>query len=342
MTQKMVARSLNDILAAIPVTFGFHPEDSVVMLANGADKSGFQARVDLELTSEGRFGLANCLVEAAIQNDRNQLVLLFYTEDAELAEAHARACLEVSESMGLQVLCAVRVDDERYYPLRTIDPVLALREPQGWPYDNAEHPFTLQAQYEGQVIHASRAERAALLTTFDSTAARKLRRALRDLRVSREHGSLGLAEQGRWLQQTLRDTIKCNGRLGITDAARVIDLVSQIQFRDVAWLEIRQREQAWLDLWLDLTQRSSLLEDADRVAPAALLAFASWQVGDGALAWCAVEHCLSLDLEYHLAHLVADALVKAIPPGTWSPPDESLLTVFTDPCFANPSDASAS
>ena len=49
-------------------------------------------------------------------------------------------------------------------------------------------------------------------------------------------------------------------------------------------------------------------------APAALLAFAAWQAGDGALAWCAVDRCLEADPDYSLAGLVAELLTAAVPP----------------------------
>ena len=48
--------------------------------------------------------------------------------------------------------------------------------------------------------------------------------------------------------------------------------------------------------------------------PASLLAFAAWQHGDGALAWCAIDRCLEVDPDYSLAHYVAEVLNHAVPP----------------------------
>ena len=52
-------------------------------------------------------------------------------------------------------------------------------------------------------------------------------------------------------------------------------------------------------------------------APAALLAFAAWQAGHGALAWCAVDRCEEVDAAYSLARMVARILEDAVPPTAW-------------------------
>jgi hypothetical protein len=342
MKSKKIVRSLEDILAVIPVSFGFHPESSVVMIASGPDKACFQARIDMEMATEGILDLSEMLVEAAIQNKRTNVIFLFYTEDAELAEEHALQCMLAATRFGLQVLSAVRVDEKRYYPLRAMEPDAASEEPEGRPYDNSEHPFTLQAIYDGQVIHANRAERAAELTRYDAAAAKLVGKAMRALRKNRGRGSAGGLEQALWLQERLRRFAADPEPLDPTDAARVLDLIRSIPFRDLAWLEITDNRQIWQHLWLDLTQRASLLPDAERVAPAALLAFAAWQAGDGALAWCGVELCLGLEKDYHLAELVSDALNSALPPTAWVPPSDTERAHFIETHFSKHPDASAS
>jgi len=342
MTLKKIVRSLDDILAVIPVSFGFQPENSVVMIASGTDKACFQARIDMEVSPEGILDLTEMLVEAAVQNQRTKLIFLFYTDDAELAEEHARQCLAVSTRFGLEVLSVVRVDEERCYPLRAMDPVMADQEPEGRPYDNSGHPFTLQAAFDGQVIHGSRAERAAELTQYDADQAKLLRKSMRELRREKRKHSVGEMEQALWLQERLRRFGADPEPLDAADAARVLDLIRVIPFRDVAWLEITDHRQVWQHLWLDLTQRASLLSDTDRVAPAALLAFAAWQAGDGALAWCGVEHFLGLENDYYLAELVAEALTAALPPSSWIPPTDAERATFAESWFSNSPDASAS
>ena len=68
-------------------------------------------------------------------------------------------------------------------------------------------------------------------------------------------------------------------------------------------------------------------------APAALLAFAAWLAGDGALAWCAVDRCALADPDYRMAGLVAHTLEQRVAarPIVDSAAPESALTVLGRP-----------
>ena len=70
-----------------------------------------------------------------------------------------------------------------------------------------------------------------------------------------------------------------------------------------------------LRLWTDAVQRAP---DDLVAAPAALLGLAAWLAGNGALAWCAVDRCQTVDPGNTLAELVADMLTHAVPPSTWA------------------------
>jgi hypothetical protein len=52
---------------------------------------------------------------------------------------------------------------------------------------------------------------------------------------------------------------------------------------------------------------------------AALLAFAAWLAGDGALAWCALDRCEEAEPGYRMAALLTHALAAALPPSSWRP-----------------------
>jgi len=56
-----------------------------------------------------------------------------------------------------------------------------------------------------------------------------------------------------------------------------------------------------------------------RAAPAALLGFAAWLAGNGALAWCAVDVAEEAEPGYPLAALLASTLAGAVPPAVWQP-----------------------
>ena len=80
-----------------------------------------------------------------------------------------------------------------------------------------------------------------------------------------------------------------------------------------AWLD-RARAARAVALWSDAVRR---LPDSHVAAPAAVLAFAAWLSGNGALAWCAVDRSRDAEPGHSLANLVAGLLESATSPATW-------------------------
>ena len=89
--------------------------------------------------------------------------------------------------------------------------------------------------------------------------------------------------------------------------------------RDAAWARdaAATTPRRHVELWRDLVRRAP----ATCAAPGRrLLAFAAWQAGDGALAWCAIDRCRAVDPDYRWPHCVAQALTGAVPPAVWDRP----------------------
>jgi hypothetical protein len=201
----------------------------------------------------------------------------------------------------------------------------------GTPYRLDTHPFTAQRVFEGQVVHRDREELGdTLIGTDDEDALEVALAATRfaDLVATSGGGSAHrfLRTEARWLQRRVRSRIDDRGQLDARDAGRLLVLASLVPTRDVAWAEIsRATSAAHVDLWRELVRRSprELLP-----GPASLLAFAAWQHGDGALAWCAIDRCLEVDPDYSMAHYVAEVLSRAVPPGVWQQIRENELPVF--------------
>jgi hypothetical protein len=85
--------------------------------------------------------------------------------------------------------------------------------------------------------------------------------------------------------------------------------------RDAAWAHITRRTaEAHVRLWTDVVRRAP---DTLVAAPAALLGWAAWQAGDGALAWVAVDRCTRAAPDYRMAGQLAVILQGAVPPQTW-------------------------
>ena len=85
--------------------------------------------------------------------------------------------------------------------------------------------------------------------------------------------------------------------------------------RDEAWTWLdRADARRAVDVWTDAVRR---LPQSHVAGPAAVLAFAAWLVGDGALAWCAVDRCREADPTHSLASLVSELLDSATSPHLW-------------------------
>src|SRR6202035_5131535 len=73
-------------------------------------------------------------------------------------------------------------------------------------------------------------------------------------------------------------------------------------------------------------------------APAALLAFAAWQAGNGAMANVAAQRALAADPEYSMALLLLDAIGAGIPPSAarlpMTPEEVAASYVRTDAAHA--------
>ena len=324
-----VARSPADLIAVVPAVLGFHPQDSVVLLTFGPPGGGFHARVDLPVEADEQEDVAEVLLDAVRANRVRRAAVLLYTEDVGAADAQARTLVDRLLDADVEVIDVLRIDDGHWFP------VPEHGEP-GTAYELETHPFTAQRVFEGQVVHRDRAELAdSLVGTDEDDAVEVALAATRfaDLLAASGEGAETprgfLRAEARWLQRRIRARRQDAAPLDAQDAGRMLVLASVVLTRDVAWAEIdRPGSGVHVELWRELVRRCprELLP-----GPAALLAFAAWQHGDGALAWCALDRCLEVDPDYSMAHCVAQVLSGAVPPTVWEPLGEDALAVFGGP-----------
>ncbi len=320
-----VARTPTDLVALVPAVLGFHPEDSVVLLTFGPP-SGFHARVDLPVGPEEQEAVVEVLVDAVRANRVSRAAVLLYTDDVEVARSQGALLLDRLLDLDVAVIDVVRVDDHHWWPVLE-------EHALGTPYDLQTHPFTAQHVFEGRVVHRDRAALAdSLVGTDEDDSVEVALAATRSADVLAGElagsGHEALVTEARWLQRRLRARLTDARPVEAHEAGRLLVLATFESLRDVARAEItRPTSEAHVELWRELVRRSprDLLPGA-----AALLAFAAWQHGDGALAWCALDRCLEVDPDHSLAHLVADLLTRAVPPSSWEPVREHELAVFRD------------
>lgn len=329
-----IAQNPVDLLAIVPIAIGFHPEDSVVVLAFEPRTPGvphrrgetFHARVDLPTCEESRRQVAH-LLRSVLHRHRVGLVgMLLYTDDAARAVLFADALVPQLLADGIAVVDVLRVEASRFYALD--DPT----DP-GTEYDLSTHPFTAQQVLEGRVVHQNRAALLDSLIGQDDEDCATLG-AVADAYVDQllasghSHGRLGdlLAAEARWVQRRIRSYLRSPQQLSALVAGRLLVLVAFDAVREVAWAEMtRAQAPLHVELWRDLTRRAP----ADlRSGAGSLLAFAAWLAGDGALAACALERCFGSDPEDRLAQQVDHLLESATPPTVWVPIPQSSLRVF--------------
>lgn len=326
-----------DLLALVPCVLGFHPEDSLVLVVlAGEGGSNLHARVDLTPDEPAmRAGVAS-LMTAVRRSEATLVALIAYTDDPVLADDALDLLFDELIDEGVDWPFVIRADGSRWYDLECDDDCCP---PSGRPYDLTTHPITAQSVLDGQVTFRNRVALADSLIGTDTddmeAVAEAADEAMRRFRAAASH-PLGMEEpegarrhmvgEGYWVRDRVRRFLASQEPLDVDDAGRMAVALVNIQVRDVAWSEMtRENAATHVELWRGLVRRVPL----DLVAaPAALLGFAAWLAGNGALAWCAVERCQESEPDYNLAGLLSQALAAAVAPSTWTPVPIEDLPLF--------------
>jgi hypothetical protein len=329
-------KSPADLLALAPYVLGFHPEESLVLIVTAGDVGQLHARIDLPQDGEQVVEAVFTLLDAVGRAEAHQVALIAYSEDEARAEEVVDLLVQQLEGLEVHVVCAIRADGRRWYSLGS-GPICT--PPEGVAYDLSSHPITAQSVLEGKVTFASREQLADSLVGTDLDAIEAVEdsadEAMRRFRGAARH-PLGMARpeaarthlviEGSWVRERVRSYLQTAEPLDDEDVGRLVVAMVVIDVRDVAWAEItRANARSHVELWRDVVRRTPLDLLA---APAALLGFAAWLAGDGALAWCAIERCQEAEPDYSMAALVAQALAAAIHPSTWQPIPPDDLPLF--------------
>lgn len=322
---RMVAHDSLDLVAMAPLMLGFHPADSVVMLTFGAPGRTFHARVDLPADEAGQEAVTRTLVGAATTHRVERVALLLYSGDREAVDAQALLLVGTLLFHDVSVVDVLRVHEGRWYPVpEEGDP--------GTPYDLDTHRFTAQRVYDGHQVLEGRESVAALVaanhdidTVQIANAAERYARTV-ETNCAAEGRAAFLRAEARWVQRTIRRTLRKGGQLRPAEAGRLLLLMNVVEVRDVAWAEMNHgNAEVHARLWCELVRRCP---EGLIPGPAALAGFAAWLAGEGALSWCALDRCLAVDPGYSMADCVAGLLLRAVSPWVWVQLTEAELPVF--------------
>jgi hypothetical protein len=306
MTTTLTAQGPEDLLAAVPVVLGFRPERSLVMLTFGAHRT-FHARVDLPPPAEldGAVPeLRQMLLSPCLAHGVERVAFVVYGDDPVVAAAVAAGLAPAFERVGVGVLAVLRAHDGCWWWVPA-DPGETEEGPS--PYDDESHPFSAQAVLAGRVTHASR---EALRQTVAPLPDRR-RRMERLISGGRGRPPLTLDR----VLGILRHCVDGRADPDDDEAAELLRAVGLVEVRDAA-LQVVTRDTAaeHLRVWSHMLRCAP---DPQVPDVAAVTAFCAWRVGDGALAWCALDRCFAVDERHRLGLCLAECLTRAVPPQSW-------------------------
>ena len=329
---KLSLRSIADLIAAVPYLLGFHPAESVVVVAFRDRRLIFVARVDLPPAGTAptlQRAAAGHLASVVAKQDADTATVIGYGPAQRVTPA-VEAVDVALDRAGLTVVDVLRVNEGRYWSYTCGDPRCC--PPDGTPYDPTVTEIAAAATYAGRVALPDRAALARQVAPIGGAAREAMRRATERARrrldallatapATDPRGQRALRKAGAVAIREAIQRHRAGGRLSDDEVAWLGLLLTHIPVRDDAWERIGPDD--WqISLWVDLVRR---VEPRLAAAPASLLAFAAWRCGQGALASVALERARQVAPGYPMAVLMDEVLRNGIPPwqlGGWPGPAE--------------------
>jgi uncharacterized protein DUF4192 len=335
-----------DIAAALPYLVGFHPHESVVLVALGGptgNRVGLTVRADLPAPAASA-AVATALARSIATDDPAGVVVAVVSDAPD-----DRGRLPGGD--GVPGLPHRDVVHDAVVALAALDiPVrdtLLVRGGRWWSYDCTEaccapgageplpgdvSVLATASAAAGQVVARDRTALEARIAPLDGPARAAMEEVTwrlvdRRARPAREDPD---AEARRSWDAVLRAVRHCRpravGRLPDREVAGVLWALADVRVRDRALtLALGDDAAAAELLWTECTRRAPAPLDA---APATLLAVSAWLRGDGAMANVALQRALDSRPTYTLARLLADGLAACLPPAELR---AMLVTVTADP-----------
>ncbi|HEY6423383.1 MAG TPA: DUF4192 domain-containing protein [Pseudonocardiaceae bacterium] len=317
-----------ELIAAVPHLLGFHPHDSVVLLALHGTKLGLTVRADLVHADQAPLLAEQLLLPIARQRPTGVALVVIGGDPSPEGDPPHRALVNALDDVltraGLPVVHAAWTAQTaggaqwRCYD----DPLCA-----GTVADPAASPLAAATVAAGAVTFGSREEMAELLAGED-VAALQRRAALLDAADAEHPMSSALAARRLTQLETLRRAAAA-GKVTLSDnlVAEVASALCDHRVRDACLPWCTGPDAAAAErLWLALVRATPAPERAE---PAALLALAAYIRGDGAMAGVALDAALHACPDHSLSGLLRAALDGGLPP-------EVLRTVAEDAAAALP------
>ncbi len=171
---RLSVRSPADMVAAVPYLLGFHPADSVVVVAVRGRRVVFAARGDLPAPGTDPGPAARHLAHVVARQDADAATVVGYGPAARVTGV-VDAIGDALTATGVVVLDALRVTEGRWFSYLCAEPSCC--PPEGTPYDPAASQVSAAAVFAGQVALPDRAALAAQVSPLDGPVRLAMRRA---------------------------------------------------------------------------------------------------------------------------------------------------------------------
>lgn len=302
-----------ELIAAVPHLLGFHPHDSVVLLALHGKRLGLTLRADLVDVEQTPLLAEQMLLPMARQRPTGVAVIVIGGQLGPDGDPPYRPLVDVVDDVlrgaGLPVVHAAWVAATvggaqwRCYD----DPLCAGTLP-----DPATTPLAAAAVAAGAVTFGNREELARLLTAEDPAALQRRARLLEAADADHPMSTDLRARRFARLEELHQEATEGQIELSDRTVSEVASALCDHQVRDAClpWC-IGPGAVAAERLWLALVRATP---PPERAEPAALLALAAYLRGDGALAGLALDVALEACPDHSLSGLLRAALDGGLPP----------------------------
>ncbi|MFB6981282.1 DUF4192 domain-containing protein [Streptomyces scopuliridis] len=350
--QQITLRSPAELADALPYLLGFHPTDSIVMVALQGDRGRFGGRLRLGIPRSPKEWppvadqLAECLIEGSERRGgRPEGIVVFLCQDPRAGETGrqvmerlrplAQRLRTACGSLDVPVHEALCISDGRFWSYCCPDVRCCPPEGTGLALPGTS-VMAAAAAYAGVQVRGSLREMEARLEPWRTPAAKEQERALDDAGAALVPRILSGGSRERVGEDTLRLARALIGRLKETpgggpagtdaeddrlitheEAATVILGLQDRETRDRAaeWMEGPEAAPA-LRLWRALSRRCVGPYAEHATAPLTLAGWVAWSTGDEPSARVALGLALRLDPEYVFARLLHQACNEGLDPET--------------------------
>jgi hypothetical protein len=300
-------RNPAELVSAVPYLLGFHPEDSLVVVAFRGRRVLLAMRHDRPPPEE-RAAMLGHVAGIVARQGATGVTLVAYGS-ADRMDALVMLAADAMRETDVRVLDLIRVYDGRYGSYLCREPGCCPS-----PLPPPDSPVAAAATYAGQVALPDRAAVLGQVAPVDGPERERMVAATERAqeRITRQPGDV-------------RAFVRRAGRRAVREAERRYRAGAVLSDDEVAWLgatlvETTVRDYAWarigtepwqLTLWIDVLRR---VEPGYVPAAAGLTAWAAWRAGAGTLAWAAVERGQAHDPEYRMTGQIEQLLRIGVSP----------------------------